>query len=316
MAGEDRLPETSKMQRVGFVGLGYMGHGMATNIIGRGFPLSVLAHRKREAVDDLVRLGAHEVNTAAELAARSDIVILCVTGAAEVDALVRGENGLAANEHHGLIVVDCTTSDPYTLLRLADDYAGKGLSFVDAPLGRSPREAWKGDLSTMVGCDAALLETIRPVLSAFASTIQFVGVLGDGHRLKLVNNLISLGYAAIYSEALVMARKAGLSTAAYDDLMRSSRMHCSFYDTFIGWALEGDADSHQFALDAAFHTISDIVGFSQALNLRGGLASSIRDIYRHAIDAGDGNAMLPELPRSVASANGISLLPGRERSTV
>jgi hypothetical protein len=198
------------------------------------------------------------------------------------------------------------------LLRLAAEYAPRGLFFVDAPLGRSPREAWKGALSTMVGADVSTLERIRPVLAAFATTIQHVGALGDGHRLKLVNNFISLGYAALYSEALALAIKAGLSAASFDDLVRSSRMHCAFYDTFIGWVMSGDRQSHPYALDDALRTISDVVQFSRSVRLHGRLASGVRDLYAEAVADGFGEAMLPELPRAVARANDIDLRPASE----
>jgi 3-hydroxyisobutyrate dehydrogenase-like beta-hydroxyacid dehydrogenase len=271
--------------------------------------LTVMAHRKRAAVDDLLGRGAREVTKPAELAFESDIVILCVSGADAVDGLVRGETGLASGAKPGLIIIDCTTSEPSTLLRLATDFASRDIVFVDAPLGRSPKEAWKGALSVMVGCNQTTLDRIRPVLASFATTIQHVGDLGDGHRLKLVNNLISLGYAALYSEALVMAHKAGLNTEAFDGLIRSSRMHCAFYDTFIGWALNGDPNTHRFALDAALHSLSDIEEFSGSLGLRGRLVAAVGDIYRETIGLGYGQAMLTELPRSMAELDGIDLAP-------
>jgi 3-hydroxyisobutyrate dehydrogenase-like beta-hydroxyacid dehydrogenase len=299
----------TELPRIGFIGLGYMGHGMAENIRRRGFPLSVMAHRKRGAVEELVRSGAEEVQTPAEMAARSDIVILCVTGARQVDELVRGANGLAAAARPGLVIVDCTTSDPATLLQLSADYKNLEIEFVDAPLGRSPEEAWQGALSTMVGCETDVLDRIRPVLSAFATTIQHVGKLGNGHRLKLVNNFVSLGFAAIYSEALVLALKAGLTVETYDSLIRSSRMHCGFYDTFIGWALHGDANSHRFALDTALHTISDVTAFAGSVDLKSKLVLGISEIFGQAVAAGDGEAMLAELPRSVAKANELDLTP-------
>jgi 3-hydroxyisobutyrate dehydrogenase-like beta-hydroxyacid dehydrogenase len=295
--------------RVGFIGLGYMGHGMAVNIRARGFPLVVMAHRKREAVEDLVKRGATEVATPAEMAANADIIVLCVTGAEEVDALVRRPDGLGGAARAGTIIIDCTTSAPATILALARDYAGRGLLFADAPLGRSPREAWEGNLSTMVGGDPDVLERIRPVLAAFATVIQPVGALGNGHRLKLVNNFISLGLGALYSEALVLALKAGLSVEAYDDLVRSSRMHCAFYDTFMGWVLGGDADSHRFALDTALHTISDVADFAGRVEMNSQLAPGIVEIYRGAVAAGEGAAMLPSLPRHVARESGIRLVP-------
>lgn len=300
-----------ELPRVGFIGLGYMGRGMAVNIQRHGFPLAVMAHHARAAVEDLVAHGALEVATPSALAACSDIVVLCVPGAAEVASVVRGREGLAAGARRKLIIIDCTTSDPSTLLSLATEFAGRNIAFADAPLGRSPREAWQGTLSTMVGCEATVFAQIRPLLASFATTIRHIGGLGDGHRLKLVNNLISLGYAALYSDALVLALKAGLSTDAYDQLVRSSRMHCAFYDTFIGWVLDGDAESHQFSLDMALHTISEVAAFSRTLGLRGGLVESVRALYREAVAEGRGRAMLPELPRSVGAANGLALTPAR-----
>lgn len=294
---------------VGFIGLGHMGHGMAVNILKRGFRLRVMAHRNRKAVDDLIHRGAQEVPTAKALAASCDIVLLCVPGAKEVEALVTGDDGLAAGSRAGLTVVDCTTSDPSTLLRLAAEYAPRGLVFVDAPLGRSPNEAWQGALSTMVGGELSTLERIRPVLAAFATTIQHAGALGNGHRLKLVNNLISLGYAALYSEALALTVKSGLDAASFDILMRSSRMHCPFYDTFIGWVVSGDRQSHPYALDDALRTISDVVQFSRSVRVNGRLASSVREIHAEAVANGFSAAMLPELPRAVAKANDIDLKP-------
>ncbi len=297
---------------VGFIGLGHMGHGMAVNIVKRGFPLQVMAHRSRNAIDDLVQRGASEVSSPKTMAAYCDIVILCVPGAKEVEALVADDDGLAAGAKPGLTIVDCTTSEPSTLLRLAGEYAPSGLVFVDAPLGRSPHEAWLGTLSTMVGGELSALERIRPVLSAFANTIQHAGALGNGHRLKLVNNLISLGYAALYSEALTLAVKAGLDAASFDNLVRSSRMHCEFYDTFIGWVVSGDSQSHPYALDDALRTISDVVQFSRSARVNGRLASSVRDIYAEAVADGFSAAMLPELPRAVALANDVDLKPMSE----
>jgi 3-hydroxyisobutyrate dehydrogenase-like beta-hydroxyacid dehydrogenase len=289
--------------RVGFIGLGFMGHGMAANILKAGFPLTVMAHRKREAVEDLAAKGAVEVGSAAEMARACDVILLCVTGAPEVERNVVD----IASTRRPLIVVDCTTSNPATLLRLAREHPA--LTFVDAPLGRSPKEAWAGTLSVMVGADAAVLETIRPVLAAFASTIQHVGGLGDGHRLKLVNNLVSMGFAALYAEALVLANKVGLGTEAFDGLIRSSRMHCAFYDTFMGWALDGNKQAHPFALGTADHTVADVDALVRDAGMKAPLAAAIRETYQAAVAAGYGSAMLPELPRYVAEANGLELKP-------
>src|SRR5262249_12561194 len=120
--------------RIGFIGLGFMGEGMATNLLAKGFPLTVMAHRRRAAVASLVGRGARGAATPAALAADSDVVVLCVTGAAQVDELLRRPDGIAAGARPGLVVIDCTTSDPATIVALARDFPQ--LTFVDSPLGR------------------------------------------------------------------------------------------------------------------------------------------------------------------------------------
>lgn len=292
---------------VGFIGLGYMGHAMAANLLKKGFELVVVAHRKREAVEQLVAEGAREVPSPADVARACDVLIVCVPGAAQVEEVTRGERGIAAGARPGLIVVDCTTSGSDRLIGLQQNF--QHLVFVDAPLGRSPQEAWAAELSVMVGCEPDVFARIRPVLAAFASTIHHVGPLGSGHKLKLVNNFVSLGYAAIYSEAMLLAVKSGLTTRQFDELVRSSRMDCEFFRTFMGWTLDGNSESHQFSLANASRTASDIVEMTHGAELRGDLIASIASIYKRAVAQGMGECNLPELPRSVAEDARVELRP-------
>lgn len=292
---------------IGFIGLGYMGHAMASKLVEAGYPLVVMAHRKREAVDDVVRQGAREVPAPSDVATLADIVILCVPGAGEVDTLVRGTRGIAVGARPGLVVVDCTTSGGDKLRALQQDFSD--IVFVDAPLGRSPREAWTAELSVMVGCAPDIFTRLQPVLASFASTIQHVGPLGAGHKLKLVNNFVSLGYAAIYSEALLLATATGLTTRQFNELIRSSRMDCEFFHTFMGWALEGDSQTHQFSLNNAAATAADIVALTSEAGLKGDLIASIASIYERAVSGGMGDHNLPELPSAVAKEAGVDLRP-------
>ena len=124
--------------KIGFIGVGLMGHGMAKNIAAKGYPLVVMGHRKRESVEHLVSLGARELKTAREVAAACDIVHLCVTGSPQVEALMRGADGLLAGARPGLIVIDCSTSNPVSTLALAAEAQAHGVTFVDAPLSRTP----------------------------------------------------------------------------------------------------------------------------------------------------------------------------------
>src|SRR5262245_25010169 len=140
-------------RKVGYIGVGLMGHGAARNILEKGHPLTIMGHRNRAPVDDLVRRGAREGNSAAEIARDSDILFLCLPSSVEVEATVYGAGGVLEGAHAGLILVDSTTADPTSTRRIAADLAAKGARMLDAPLGRTPREAEEGKLSTYVGGD-------------------------------------------------------------------------------------------------------------------------------------------------------------------
>jgi 3-hydroxyisobutyrate dehydrogenase-like beta-hydroxyacid dehydrogenase len=284
-----------------------MGHGIARNLLKRGFNLTVIAHRHRSAVDDLVRRGAVEVSSAADIALSCDAIFLCVANADQVQEVVEGSNGLASAAARGLVVIDCTTSSPERIIGLQARHPD--LIFVDAPLGRSPAEAWEGRLSTFVGASEPTLDRIRPMLDAFADTVQLIGPLGSGQKLKLINNFVSLGYAALYSEALTLTVKSGLSVGHFDQLIRTSRMDCQFFHTFISWALNGDATVHRFSLRNADETIRHVEGMSRTLALGSELVAAIGEIYHRAIARGMGDAELPELPRSTALGAGVDLRP-------
>ena len=122
------------MQRIGFIGIGLMGHGMAKNLLKKGHPLCFLVHRNRSNITDLLELKAREAKNPADLARESDVVILCVTGTPQVEANVYGAHGLLEGARKGQIVIDCSTSQPESTERIRADFAAKGVKFVDAPL--------------------------------------------------------------------------------------------------------------------------------------------------------------------------------------
>jgi len=289
-------------ERIGFVGLGNMGHGMAKNIVEKGWPLTVLAHRRRDAAEDLKRRGAGEAASPRALAEASDIVVLCVTGSPQVEALIHGAEGLAA-AGKPLLIVDCSTSDPASTTRLATELAARKIALVDAPLSRTPTDAWAGALDVMVGGDPAAVARARPVLEAFAGRIVETGPVGTGHTMKLLNNFVSLGYAALYSEALTIGAKAGLSAAVFDAVIRDGRMDCAFYRTFFKYVLERDREAHRFTLANALKDVTYLASFAQALGVANPVGASVRNSFAQAVASGGGEDFVPMLSDYVARWN-------------
>ncbi len=294
-----------KSEIIGFVGLGLMGHGMAKNIVEKGYRLVTTARRNRAAIEDLIARGAEEAATPAELASRCNIIFLCVTGSREVEEIVRGANGLKAGLRQGAVIVDCSTSDPNSTLALAAELASLGVEFADAPLSRTPKEAWAGTLDTMVGANDATFARLKPVLETWAGKIVHIGAVGDGHRMKLLNNFISLGYAALYAEALALSRQVGITPERFDSVIRGGRMDCGFYQTFMRWTLEGDPDAHKFTIANAFKDLRYLGSMANAAGLADTMGSAVKNSFALAHGAGGDAHFVPMLATYVATANGI-----------
>ncbi len=290
---------------VGFVGVGLMGHGMAKNLVSKGWPLVVLGHRRREPVEHLKSLGAREAATPRELAAQCEIVHLCVTGSPQVEALMRGPDGLLAGAKPGTVIIDCSTSNPVSTLALAEEAKARGVHFVDAPLSRTPKEAEAGTLDTLVGAEPEVFARIEPVLRAWAGIVVHLGPVGLGHKMKLINNFVAMGYAALFSEALSIARKSGLTVEQFHAVIGSGRMRSPFYDTFMQWTLSGDENAHRFTISNAhkdMRYLSAMANEAGAVNL---LQPQVKNMFAAMEAVGQGERFVPMLADFVAGMNGL-----------
>jgi 3-hydroxyisobutyrate dehydrogenase len=195
--------------RLGFAGIGIMGSGMASNLIGKGHPLTVWnrTRAKAEAIK-----GAEVANTLEDLAAAVDIIMICVSDSPDVVAVVEG--GLLPGLRDGQLIVDHSTISPAVTRDLAARVAAKGVGWIDAPVSGGSEGALNGTLSTMVGGSAENLARVRPYLQTFSTTITHVGPIGSGQLVKLVNQILVVGNQMAVSEALLFARRAGLDLEA------------------------------------------------------------------------------------------------------
>jgi len=295
-------------ETVGFIGLGYMGHGMAKNIVEKGWSLTIMGRRNRTPVDDLVGRGAVEVETAKAVGAASSVVFLCVTGSPDVEAIIRGPDGLAAGMAAGSVIVDCSTADPTSTLTLAAELAPKGIALVDAPLGRTPKEAWAGTLDTMVGASPEMFARLKPLLDTWAGRAIHIGDTGDGHRMKLLNNFLSLGYAALYAEALTLSQKVGISPERFDSVIRGGRMDCGFYQTFMQWTLDGNRDAHKFSIANGYKDLRYLESMADAAGVANPMGNAAKNAFAlaHAVAPQD---FVPMLATHTGRVNGVDLEP-------
>lgn len=280
---------------IGFIGLGMMGHGMASNILKKGYPLSVLAHRNRTPIDDLVGRGAREGASIAELIEMSDIILFCVRGAEEVERLVYDENGLLDNCRPGIILVDCTTSSPVLSRRIAGDLENRQAAFVDAPVTRAPQDAEAGRLNSLVGADPEVFETVKPILDCYSENISHFGPPGAGHSAKLINNFISCGYTALIAEGLSLCFKAGVDAQMLYQVMASGGADSGVLRKMVPPLLQGDLTGHRFTLSNACKDVGYFKTFAEGFGFSSYLADSLLTTYKSAVDAGLGDKMMASL---------------------
>lgn len=283
-------------KKVGFIGVGLMGHGAAKNILAGGYPLTVLGHRNREPVEDLIKRGATEAANAAELAADVDILFTCVSDSAVMDKVVLGEGGVIDGARPGLVLVDMTTSEPASTRRLADALAEKDAIMVDGPVTLTPKEAEEGRLNIMIGAEADVLDQIRPVLKTFCERIFHVGPLGSAHTLKLINNFLSLGNGALVVEACTAAARAGVDPKMMVELISvSGGDSASFQRMGRLFAGEGDPAMSAFAIKNARKDVSYFWRLAEDQETYAPLADAIRRWYDLGVALGHGDELLPKL---------------------
>jgi 3-hydroxyisobutyrate dehydrogenase len=199
-------------EKVGFVGLGIMGQGMAHNLLKAGFPLTVW-NRTANKMEPLVAAGAVAGRDPTDVAAQSDIVVVCVSDTPDVEAVILGEQGIVQGAKAGSLVIDCSTISPLATRTLAAALAEKGVAMLDAPVSGGSEGAAKGTLSIMVGGEAADFERAQPIFQAIGKKITHVGPIGAGQTVKLVNQILVVGNCLAMSEALLFAQAGGVDLA-------------------------------------------------------------------------------------------------------
>ncbi len=298
------------MTTIGFIGAsGLMGHGIAKNLLAKGHALSLTVHRNRERVADLLAAGAKEVADAKALAQGCDIVLICVTGSPQVEAVVLGEQGLlAAATKPGLLIVDCSTSEPDSTAKLRAAAAAKGVVFVDAPLSRTPVEAEAGKLNVMVGADAQVFARLEPVLQAFAENIFHVGGPGAGHVIKLLNNFIAQAICTATAEAFAVGQLAGVNVQALVDLIGKGPVNNGLFQA-MAKTLHGQMDGLKFELDNARKDVRYYTHLAESLNVPSVVGEAVHQSLALASALGHGKKFVPSLVEAQEQITGARLVP-------
>ena len=297
------------MAKIGFIGAsGLMGHGMAGNLLKHGHALQLTVNRNTERVADLLAAGAQQASSPAALAQGCDLVFICVTGSPEVASVVRGPAGLLAGARPGLVVVDCSTSEPQATAQLRIECEAAGVAFVDAPLTRTPVEAEAGRLNVMVGATPEVFARLAPVLRCFAENVFHVGGPGSGHVIKLLNNFMSQAVCTATAEAFAVGQRAGVDLQQLRAVVSAGGLNSGLFQG-MAKTLDGDLSGLIFELDNARKDLRYYTHLAEDLAVPSVMGEAVHQSLTLASALGHGKAHVPALVLAQEQLAGVKIVP-------
>lgn len=284
---------TSNKPQVGLIGAGLMGSGIAASLLRHGFPLTILEHPGNQPLDSLLAAGAHTRTTAAAVAAEVDILIVCVTGSPQVEAVLFDAEGALQGLRPGTTVIDCSTAIPASTRKIAQAVQKVGCDFLDAPMTRTPKEAALGKLNLIVGGDKRVFEKCLPVLQSYAENIAYAGDTGSGHQMKLLHNYVSLGFSAVLAEAAACARQSGTDPKVFCDILAAGGGDGVILNRLRPYIEKDSPSGFLFSISNALKDMGYYCTMAEQQGAANAVADSIRQLYESASDAGLAHLPVP-----------------------
>ncbi len=288
MSSDDGKTAMTPQARIGFIGLGLMGGGMAMNILKKHGQLNVCDLDER-ALAPLLEAGAVRMDSPRALGAASDIVLTSLPDPAVSKRVVLGAEGLIEGLAAGSTVIGMSTDGIETVREIQAALAARQIRFVDCPVGKGPTAAVAGELQLFAAGDRETCDSLRWLLSMIGSKIDYCGPIGAGQAIKLANNLLSCGYGALISEAYAMAKKAGADLNIFcEALPQTAANSWPLQNVFVAKAFKGDFTPY-FRLSAAHKDYKLVIAMADALGTPSHAARAVLDYYTAAANAGHGD---------------------------
>ena len=281
--------------RIGFVGLGLMGSAMVGRLQDCNYQLTVLGNKDRTGLDQALTRGALEAASGVDLAKQSDVIMLCMGTSDQVEERILGEQGIISGLSSGKIIIDFGTSLPSSTKEISSKIADTGAVILDAPLGRTPHHAKDGLLNIMASGDKDAFDAVRTILENLGENVFYLGDLGTGHTIKLMNNFFGMTLANAMAEVFAVADAAGVSRETVYKVISAGPLHSSMMDFISAFGLEGDKSKLEFAIKNAFKDVSYYRLMTQNLGINSIMSESASKALSQANDDGYSNAMVCEM---------------------
>jgi 2-hydroxymethylglutarate dehydrogenase len=253
-------------ERIGYFGPGLMGRGIIKNLLAKGFPVTIFAHREGLDLKELIEAGAAVTRSMTEVAERSTAVLLTLPTSKEVESVILETPGLLTSLKAGSVVIDLSTSYPGSTRMLATRLKERQIEMLDSPMTGRPAQANTGELNLMVGGDRSVFDRCLPIFQAIAKNIFYVGPTSHGNIVKLVNNFLSqLGNAGV-AEILPLVAKCGVDIKVLYDVIRVSGGNSRAFEGAVPAIAKGDFTVN-FQLGLAHKDVSYVSALGRDLNI-------------------------------------------------
>ena len=274
-------------QSIGFIGLGLMGQPMATNLIKAGHKLTVYNRTTAKAAG-LAAAGARLASSPADAARGADAVMMIVSDSAAVEEVVAGKGGILESLGAGTLVIDSSTISPSVSRKMACLVAGKGASWIDAPVTGSKHGAEKGELTFMIGGDRAAFDRALPLLQVLGKKHIYCGQAGLGLSAKLTQNTIQATMLEVFCEGFVLAAKAGVRPETMLEIIQSSMARAALTDFKAPFIFKGDFTPY-FPLKLMHKDLELAAEAAYAQGVPMPVLAAVKEVYMAAKAQGKGD---------------------------
>lgn len=271
--------------KIGLIGLGIMGKPMAKNLLKAGYDLTV-SDLNQASVDEIVAAGA-KAATNAEIGETCDVVLTMVPNSPQVKAVMLGEDGVAAHMKPGSVFIDMSSINPVASKEIAAELAKRGIEMLDAPVSGGEPKAIDGTLSFMVGGKQEVFDQYKDILGAMGASVVRCGDVGAGNTTKLANQIIVACNIQALSEALTLAKMAGVDPELVFQAIRGGLAGSTVMNAKAPMMIEGN-DKPGFKIDLHIKDLNNALDCAHAVGAPVPMTASVQEILQwlHNNDCG------------------------------
>lgn len=281
--------------KIGFVGLGLMGSAMVGRLQDCNYQMIVLGNKDRTGLEKAVARGGREAVSGSDLANESDVIMLCMGTSDQVEERILGHEGIIYGLSPGKVIIDFGTSLPSSTKKIAEKISDTGAAILDAPLGRTPHHAKEGLLNIMAAGDKNIFDKVSPILKNLGENVFYLGALGTGHTIKLMNNFFGMTIANAMAEVFAVADVSGVSRETVYKVISAGPLHSSMMDFISAFGLEGDKSKLEFAVKNAHKDVNYYRLMTEKLGIDSIMSESANKALTKARDSGYDEAMVCEM---------------------